>query len=113
MTNEEIQEIVAKADDEYDRLKDRVHEQYDEIERLKDLCNKYEEEHKTTYEIWKKDIYLYNSLVDRIDKAIEYIENNFISYEDSRTFGGLGEEIDIQVKEIRELLNILKGSDKE
>lgn len=35
MTNEEIQEIVAKADAEYDRLKDRVHEQYDEIERLK------------------------------------------------------------------------------
>ena len=49
----------------------------------------------------------------RIDKAIEYIENNFISYEDSRTFGQLGEEIEIQVKEIRDLLKILKGSDKE
>lgn len=56
MTNEEIQEIVAKAEDNYDRLKDKVHEQYDEIERLKDLCNKYEEEHKTTFEEWKKAI---------------------------------------------------------
>ena len=52
-------------------------------------------------------------LLDRNNKAIEYIENNFISYEDSRTFGRLGEEIDIQVKEIRELFNILKGVDKE
>lgn len=50
---------------------------------------------------------------DRNNKAIEYIENNFISYEDSRTFGRLGEEIDIQVKEIIELLDILKGVDKE
>lgn len=36
MTNEEIQEIVAKAEDNYDRLKDKVHEQYDEIKRLKE-----------------------------------------------------------------------------
>lgn len=27
-----------------------------EIERLKELCDKYEEEHKTTFEIWQKDI---------------------------------------------------------
>ena len=40
MTNEEIQEIVAKADAEYDRLKDRVHEQYDEIERLNNKIDK-------------------------------------------------------------------------
>lgn len=43
MTNEEIQEIVAKADDEYDRLKDRVHEQYDEIKRLNNIINELEE----------------------------------------------------------------------
>lgn len=40
MTNEEIQEIVAKADAEYDRLKDRVHEQYDEIKRLNNIIKK-------------------------------------------------------------------------
>ena len=27
-----------------------------EIERLKELCDKYEEEHKTTFETWQKDI---------------------------------------------------------
>lgn len=43
MTNEEIQEIVAKADDEYDRLKDRVHEQYDEIERLHSIIKEVRE----------------------------------------------------------------------
>lgn len=43
MTNEEIQEIVAKADAEYDRLKDRLHEQYDEIERLNNII---EEQYK-------------------------------------------------------------------
>ena len=42
MTNEEIQEIVAKADAEYDRLKDRVHEQYDEIKRLNNIINELE-----------------------------------------------------------------------
>lgn len=68
MTNEEIQEIVAKADDEYDRLKDRVHEQYDEIERLKDLCNKYEEEHKTTFEEWKKAINIIKEVREELNK---------------------------------------------
>jgi len=28
----------------------------EEIERLTELCNKYEEEHKTTFETWQKDI---------------------------------------------------------
>jgi hypothetical protein len=27
-----------------------------EIKQLKELCDKYEEEHKTTFEEWKKDI---------------------------------------------------------
>lgn len=43
MTNEEIQEIVAKADAEYDRLKDRVHEQYDEIKRLNNIINEFDD----------------------------------------------------------------------
>ena len=28
----------------------------EENERLKELCDKYEEEHKTTFETWQKDI---------------------------------------------------------
>ena len=39
-----------------------------EIERLKGLCDKYEEEHKTTFEEWKKTINI-------IKEVREYIEN--------------------------------------
>lgn len=39
-----------------------------EIERLKGLCDKYEEEHKTTFEEWKKTINI-------IKEAREYIEH--------------------------------------
>ena len=48
--NEEI--IINELIDlvEYEEDKDK------EIERLTNLCNKYEEEHKTTFETWKKDI---------------------------------------------------------
>lgn len=46
----------------------------EEIEKLKELCDKYEEEHRTTYEIWEKDISLYNSVIDRIDNAINFID---------------------------------------
>lgn len=89
--------MLQNASDEVEEEKDR------EIERLQDLCNKYEKEHKTTYEIWKKDIYLYNSLVDRIDKAIKYIE------EQSKFIKGC-DIYQICNKDV--LLDILKGSVK-
>ena len=64
MTNDEVQEIIDRAEDEHDRLKDRLHEQYDEIERLKEeymiLQNASDE--------------VEEELQQRIDKAIEYIE---------------------------------------
>ena len=40
MSDKEIQNIVLRAEDEYERLKDRVHELYDENEKLKDGINK-------------------------------------------------------------------------
>ena len=95
--------ILQNASDEVEEEKDR------EIERLQDLCNKYEKEHKTTYEIWKKDIYLYNSMVDRIDKAIEYIENKN-KYLDRENYYQVFEYRDIY---LIPLLDILKGVDKE
>lgn len=36
--------------------KELIEKQSKEIERLTKLCNKYEEEHKTTFETWQKDI---------------------------------------------------------
>ena len=43
-----------------------------EIQRLKGLCDKYEEEHKTTFEEWKKTINI-------IKEVREYIANSFIT----------------------------------
>lgn len=109
--NEQLKEWLLIANKENERLKeeyvmlqnasDEVEEEKDkEIERLQDLCNKYEKEHKTTYEIWKKDIYLYNSLVDRIDKALSYL----------RDIGNwLRDDSSYRAK----LIDILQGSDKD
>lgn len=46
------------VDDRISELKEKEKE----IERLTELCNKYEEEHKTTFEEWKKTINIINEL---------------------------------------------------
>lgn len=66
MTNEEIQEIVAKADDEYDRLKDRVHEQYDEIERLKEEYVMLQNASDKVEEEKDKEIERLNNILDTL-----------------------------------------------
>ena len=103
MTNEELNKIMAKADDDLDRLKDRCHELYEENEKLKELCNKYEEEHNTTYQEWQKDI-------QANKKAIEWIENYTIQL---GTFGGKeATKRSIVLSDddvISNLLNILQG----
>ena len=45
-------------------------------EQLEKLCNKYEQEHKTTFEIWKRDIKKLEQLENNRDKAFEYIEKH-------------------------------------
>jgi hypothetical protein len=65
-----------------------------ENKKLKELCDKYEEEHSTTFEYWKHLVK--EDYKSRNEKAIEYIEL------------GLANE-----EEAEELLNILKRSDKE
>lgn len=47
MTDEELKEIVIKAEAEYETLKDRVHFQYQEIIKLKEILKKawYYNEH--------------------------------------------------------------------
>lgn len=42
MSSEEIQESIARAEVEYEMLKDKVHHQYDEIQDLKQKVNQYE-----------------------------------------------------------------------
>ena len=59
---------------------------------LKELCNKYEEEHNTTFQEWQKDI-------QANKKAIEYIKN-------IKKYG-------VYMVNGNDLLNILQGeSDK-
>ena len=75
----------------------------EEIKELKELCDKYEEEHKTTFKIWKKDLKNFEheknrELKARIEKAIEYIGN-----------GNLG----IPRKTRDKFIKILKGKDNE
>lgn len=38
------------------KLLDYITNLQEENESLKELCNKYEEEHNTTFKIWKKDL---------------------------------------------------------
>ena len=54
----------------------------------------------------------YTELQDRIDKAIEYIEKYWIEYSDFQYVDN-DDELNIDCESIKELLDILKGSDKE
>ena len=56
MSDKELEETYERAEKDYEELKDKLHDLYEENEMLKELCEKYEEEHKTTFEIWKQGI---------------------------------------------------------
>jgi len=74
-----------------------------EIEKLKELCNKYEEEHKTTFEEWKKTINIINELE-------RHLEQQWLEWKDCET------DVRFMANEdkcILEKLRELKGSDKE
>ena len=67
----------------------------EENKKLKELCDKYEEEHNTTFIEWKKDI-------KANKKAIEYIEQiiDFVA-EDKR-----------EIERDKYILKLLKGDNK-
>ena len=102
MSDKQVQECVARAEAEYEWMKDKIHDQYEEIERLKDLCNKYEEEHNTTFQEWKIGISareeIANDYKQRIDKALNKINNMFDN----------GNENTV-IDDLLELEKILKG----
>lgn len=76
MTDEEVQEAVARADAEYDMLKDRVHEQYDEIEKLKEDVDYYKSSRdeliSSNAKLREEKLRLSNI----IDNARDYVMNN-------------------------------------
>ena len=84
----ELEKENKRLNDYISFYEDLSKKQNKEIEGLKELCDKYEEEHKTTFKEWQDTI-------KRIDKAKKYIENNYPVCAGS------------------ELLDILKGDDKE
>ena len=80
-----INQLLAELEMANRKLKEKDKE----IEQLKELCDKYEEEHSTTFEYWKHLVK--EDYKSRNEKAIEYIEL------------GLANE-----EEAEELLDILK-----
>jgi len=65
--NDKINELYNKID-----AKDKIiNEQVLEIARLKELCNKYEEEHKTTFETWVKGQKVLTELEEYLNKEID------------------------------------------
>ncbi len=75
-----INQLLAELEMANRKLKEKDKE----IEQLKDLCNKYEEEHKTTFEEWKKDI----NIIDELEKwLIDNIEYGDDDYYDMKAMG--------------------------
>lgn len=53
-------------------------------------------------------------LQERINKAIEYIEDNYMTYKEASAYrDGIDNDYKIQISSIADLIDILKGSDKE
>jgi len=99
------------------KLEKENRELKNEIKALIELCNKYEEEHNTTFKLWTmkmEEMPNYEesiSLKQRNEKAIEYLLNNKLycfKYDDEELF-----EITTDKKAKDDLLNILQGADKE
>ena len=63
----------------------------------------------------KFDDYMYKSNIEfltKIDRAIEFIEDNWIKYEYAKLYKGKDDELEISIEDIYELLKILKGDKK-
>lgn len=94
LTNEEVQRIVVRAEDEYERLKDSVHDLYDKNKELLNNNVKLREE-----KIKLKGI---------INKTIELLENSYIDLDDKLII----DNRDYSTYELEDLIKILKGADK-
>ena len=105
--NEKAKDKIKQLQEKNKRLQDRNIELVLERDRLKELCDKYEEEHSTTFEYWKqlvKEDYksrnekantLLNELLERA-----YIDGEYIMY-------------DYSTSELLEVKQALEGEDKD
>ena len=75
--NEELRKKITNLEYKIERLEE-------DNKQLKDLCDKYEEEHSTTFEEWKKDI----KIIDELEKwLIDNIEYGDDDYYDMKAMG--------------------------
>ena len=83
--------------------------------RMQECEKKYKPYDKLKEEIGDKfDECMYKSNIEfltKIDRAIEFIENNWIKYEYAKLYKGKDDELEISIEDIYELLKILKGDD--
>ena len=70
MTDEELNRIIMQSEDSYERLKDKVHEQYDEIERLKNVID-------SDNDVIKNQDLEIEQLQSIIKEVREYIEKEY------------------------------------
>ena len=91
-----------------EKAKDKMKELQEENEKLKDLCDKYEEEHSTTFEYWKHLVK--EDYTSRNEKAIEFMKENC----DIITFNnGWIIRSELTTTGLGKLFKILNGVDKE
>ncbi len=81
----------------------------EENKRLKELCDKYEEEHNTTFIEWKKDIKANKKAIEYINK---YCEDYVIEDSPDEMCLFYGEDGTYKPEAKQELLDILKGDNK-
>lgn len=95
LSNEQLNNIMAKADNDLDALKDRCHDLYDENQELKKKCNMYE---MRMYEEENAK----NKYKAIIDKVIELLG----------LYAGESNNFCLDYHEINEIYEILEGANK-
>jgi len=80
-----------------DEIYKRYYELKEENKKLKELCDKYEEEHNNEFQCWKRDRKELLDKRDRINKAIDNLENPYF--------------VDCE-QQCKDAINILQGSDR-
>ena len=89
-----INQLLAELEMANRKLKEKDKE----IEQLKELCDKYEEEHNTTFIEWQKDINIIDELEKYLKKQMEYYKLDTDYY--------------VEYKLTLDKLNELKGDNK-
>ena len=89
------------------------HKRYREThkEKIKEYQKKYWKEHGEEINAKRQNRKSYKV---RCKRAIEYIEDNYMTYKEANAYrDGIDNDYKIQISSIADLIDILKGTDKE